>query len=268
MTVGSVLFSVLFYLLYLPYAQAAAAEFPDADRLASFFGLFWAGVTGLSFLVSVFFSNRLLRAVGATAVVLVLPVLYVGAFGITAIAAGFATLVAVRFVLGTWLQSAASPAWESLINVTPAGERDQVRAFLNGAPTQAGTALAGVVGLLGQQTLSTRQLAVVGLVVAAITVVVAWRIRATYITALLHALRVGRPVVFDAPVAGAAFLPDIGPTEARLLIDASLDPDPTRRRIAVWLLTGVATPEAAERLRASTDDPDPTVRATAAAALR
>ena len=46
MTLAAVLFSVLFFSLYLPWATAATERFPDAGDLAGFFGLFWAAMTG------------------------------------------------------------------------------------------------------------------------------------------------------------------------------------------------------------------------------
>src|SRR5205814_836221 len=60
MTVAGVLFSVLFYSLYLPFAQAATQRFADPAALAGFLGLFWAAVTAGAFLVSVLLANRLL----------------------------------------------------------------------------------------------------------------------------------------------------------------------------------------------------------------
>ena len=160
MTAAAVLFSVLFYSLYLPYAQAATARFPDPEELAGFFGVFWASVTAAAFLVSVLLTNRLLGWFGAAAMVLVLPILYAGGFGVLLVGSSFATLVGVRFGVTVWLQGVSSPAWETLVNVVPETRRDQVRAFLNGGPTQAGTAIAGIVTLVGQQAFSPR--AVIG----------------------------------------------------------------------------------------------------------
>ena len=82
MTAAAVLFSILYFSLYLPYARAATDHFPDADRLAGFLGLFGAGVTGAAFLVSMLLTNRLFGWFGVATMVLVLPVLYAGAFGI------------------------------------------------------------------------------------------------------------------------------------------------------------------------------------------
>lgn len=264
MTIASVLFSVLFYLLYLPYAQAAADRFPDADELAGFFGLFWAGVTFVALLVSLLLTNRLLGRFGVVAAVLVLPVLYVVAFGLVAVTSAFASLVAIRFVMGVWLQAVASPAWESLINVTPSVQRDRVRAFLNGGPTQIGTALAGVVGLVGGAALSGRALAVVGVVLAIVTVGVAWVIRGSYTAALVFALRVGRPVVFDQVVREAPIVLSDGGTKDALIAAAGSE-EAELRRVAVALLPR-DEPQARRIFSERIDDIDPRVAALAAAA--
>ena len=187
MTAAAVLFSVLYWSLYLPYARAATDHFPDADRLAGFFGLFGAGVTGVAFLVSMLLTNRLFGWFGVATMVLVLPVLYAGAFGILLLGSGFVTLVALRFAVGAWLQGVASPGWETLVNVVPENRRDQTRAFLNGGPTQVGTVIAGVVALVGRDVLTPRQFALIGLVAAALTVIATWSIRRSYVDALVDA---------------------------------------------------------------------------------
>jgi hypothetical protein len=156
MSVAAILFSVLFYSLYLPYAQAATGRFPDPDELAGFFGIFWAAVTAAAFLVSMLLTNRLLGWFGAAAMVLVLPFLYTGAFGVLLVNSTFAVLVAIRFAVNVWLQGVSNPAWETLVNITPEDRRDQTRAFLKGGATQLGTVIAGVVQLIGRGVLTPR----------------------------------------------------------------------------------------------------------------
>ena len=46
MSVGSVLFSLLFFSLYLPFSRAAVARYPRPDDLAGFLGLF-LGLIGI-----------------------------------------------------------------------------------------------------------------------------------------------------------------------------------------------------------------------------
>jgi hypothetical protein len=296
MTVGAVLFSVLFYVLYLPYARAAAEHFPDPAKLAGFFGLFWAAVTGAAFLVSTLAANRLFLWFGIAAMVIVPPVLYTTAFGLMLIESGFVTLVALRFALGTWLQGVAAPGWEALINVVPMSRRDQTRAFLNGGPTQVGTVIAGVLALVGQTALSLRQFALIGLVAAVLTIVAAIGVRRSYAGALADALRAGRPQVFERPsVRNAPIELSVDADSARVLAQSMRSQDTRERRLAFQLVAelpadarppevadGVedddamvrlasihaldaSTPTGRDKLLSMIDDPDPTVAAAAAA---
>jgi HEAT repeat protein len=268
MSIAAVLFSVLFYTLYFPYAGAAAAHFPDPAKLAGFFGLFWAASTAAAFLVSILVANRLFVWAGVAAMVIVLPVLYATAFGILLIESGFVTLVAIRFVTGTWLQGVSGPGWEAMVNVVPEGQRDQTRAFLNGGPAQVGVMIAGVLALVGQNALTVSQFALIGLGAAVLTIIAAVGIRRSYAGALVDALRTGRPHVFEpssirqAPIE----LPKDAESVA-VLSRAMRSPEVRERRLAVQLLAslpaGVRPPEVA----AGIDDEDPLVRLAAVRAL-
>ena len=105
MAAAAVLFSVLFYSLFLPFAQAASERFPNPEELAGFFGLLWAAIAGAAFLVSVLITNRLFAWLGVAAMVVVLPLLYAGSFGILLFESGFATVVLLRAVTGVWCRA-------------------------------------------------------------------------------------------------------------------------------------------------------------------
>ena len=267
MSVAAILISVLFYSLYLPYAQAATERFPDPDELAGFFGIFWAAVTAAAFLVSMLLTNRLLGWFGAAAMVLVLPFLYAGAFGVLLVNSTFAVLVAIRFAVNVWLQGVSNPAWETLVNVTPEDRRDQTRAFLKGGATQLGTVIAGVVQLIGRGVLTPRQLSVIGLVIALLTIAVVWRVGRSYTAALVAAIRAGRPRVFDAPVPNAPVAIRQDAQAVELAVAAMDDPDPRMRRLASELLASADVEQAAAALHVALGDPDALVRAQAVAAL-
>jgi len=267
MTLAAVLFSMLFYSLFLPWAAAAAAHYPTADGVAAFIGLFSAVTTGAAFLVSAGVTNRLFVRFGIALAMLVLPSLYVGAFGILLVTSTFAVLVGVRAVTGIWLQGVASPAWETLTNVVPSDRRDQVRTFLNGGPSEAGVAIAGVIALVGADVLTPRQLTTVGLVTALATLGVIWAIKRSYATALVDALRAGRPVFADEASRVAPFPLDDDAQAVDAVLRAVDDPSPSERRLATQLLAGLDDERARTRLRAAVDDADPGVAALAAAAL-
>jgi HEAT repeat protein len=267
MTVAAVLFSVLFYSLYLPYARAAAERFPDADDLAGFFGLFWAGVTGAAFVASMFAANRLIAWFGVAAMVIVLPVLYTAAFGVLLIASGFVTLVTLRFVIGLWLQGVASPAWETLNNVIPESTRDQTRAFLNGGPTQVGTVIAGVVALVGENALTPRQFALIGLIAAIATTLATVGIRRSYAGALADALRAGRPQVFEPSARSGPVPLDVDADAARVLEGALRSADVRERRLAYQAIADLPVDVRQDAILEGLGDVDPIVRLAAVRAL-
>jgi HEAT repeat protein len=268
MTVAAVFFSVLFYLLYLPYARAASERFPRAEELAGFFGLFWAGMTLSAFLVSVLVTNRLFAWLGVTAMVIALPILYTVAFGFLLLTSGFVMLVALRFALGTWLQGVASPGWETLTNVVPESRRDQTRAFLNGGPTQVGTVIAGLVAILGQNVLTRHQFAAVGLIAAVLTLVATIGIRRSHAGALAEALRAGRPQVFERPVARQAPIALVVDADsARVLSESMGSSDVRERRIAFQVLADLPAESRPHAVVDGVHDDDPIVRLAAIRAL-
>jgi Cyclic nucleotide-binding domain/HEAT repeats/TLC ATP/ADP transporter len=269
MALGAILFSLLFFSLYLPFSRAATTRFPDPDELAGFFGLFFGISTGLAFLLSMFLTNRLLSRFGVPTVMLVLPLLYALAFGVLTIDSSFAALAVFRFAQVAWLSGGASSAWEAVINTVPADRRDQIRAFLYGGPTQVGTVLAGVVALVGERALSPAALSAIGLVGALIATAAMLGVRRAYPRELVQALREGRPSVFDAPpVERDPFgLAAVDASAIEVAVAGLADPDVRVRRVSAHVLGDVEGPEVAAALAEGLHDDDPEVRATAARSL-
>lgn len=267
MTVASVLFSVLFYVLYLPYARAAAERFPNVEQLAGFFGLFWAAGTAAAFVVSLSATNRLFGWFGVAAMVVVLPFIYATAFAVLLVGSGFVLLVGLRFVTGVWLQAVAQPGWEALTNVVQERRRDQTRAFLNGGPMQIGTVLAGVLALIGQG-LTLRWLAAIGLVSAAVSILITVGIRRSYTGALIDALDDGRPNVFAAAAVHRAAVRVASDADSvRVLAGRLRSPDVRVRRLAYQLLADLPTAARPPALAVGLEDADPIVRLAAVRAL-
>jgi HEAT repeat protein len=269
LSLGAILFSLLFFSLYLPFSRAATARYPNPDDLAGFFGLFFALSTGLAFLMSLFVTNRLLARFGVPTVMLVLPVLYVATFGVLAILASFGALLVFRFAQVAWIQGGASSSWEAVVNTVPPDRRDQTRAFLYGGPTQVGTVLAGVIALVGERALSPSVLYGVGFACAVLATVAMFGVRRAYPRELVKALRQGRPNVFDAtPVGAEPFgLARADQSAVSIAVAALSDPDPHVRRVAAHVLGDMPTQEAIGGLVASLQDEDAVVRATAIRSL-
>ena len=82
---------------------------------------------------------------------------------------------------------------------------------------------AGIVTLVGQQALTTTQLSLIGLIVAGLTVWVAWRIRRSYTGALVDAPDRARP----------PFIPPLLPQFLNISITAL---GSSARRVLLWRL--------------------------------
>ena len=268
LALGSILFSLLFFSLYLPFSRAATARYPDPDELAGFFGVFFGLSTGVAFLLSLFVTNRLLSRFGVPMVLLVLPILYVAAFGVLSIDSSFAILAVFRFAQVAWMSGGAISSWEAVINTVPSDRRDQTRAFLYGGPTQVGTVLAGVIALVGT-SLSSTMLSSIGLACAVLATAAMIGVRRAYPRELVRALREGRPHVFDTdPVGTEPFglrLSDRSALTAAM--EALADPDPRVRRVSAQVLGGMDPDAATQPLLTCLHDDDADVRATAIASL-
>ncbi|MFN8597514.1 MAG: HEAT repeat domain-containing protein [Anaerolineae bacterium] len=263
---SGILFAILGYSLSLPYAKAAALEFPQPDQLAGFLGTFQGITTAVALIVSLLFANRLYARLGLMTARLGLPVIYLIGFSALMIAPVFPAIVAFRFMEQTWSQGISSAAYQAVFNVVPPSQREQTRAFIGAVPDQIGTLLAGLILAVGQQTLSASQLYSIGLITAAIIVVVVWQQKRAYAGALVESLRAGQPhVFFDEadPFGGLR-----GDAAALSTVLAGLSSTETAvRRVSIDILGQLPVPAATERLIGVLDDPDAEVRVAALRAL-
>jgi HEAT repeat protein/predicted MFS family arabinose efflux permease len=267
MSAGSLFTAFLFSLLYLPFVKAAAERYPDPDELAGFFGLFFALAMGTALVLSLLVTSRLLTKFGVPTVVLVLPLLYLVAFGVLAVAATFATLALFRFAQVAWRSGGAGSTWEALVNTIPAERRDRVRAFLTGVPTQLGTALAGVVALVGQRLEEPRVLYGAGAAGAVAAVASISRIREAYPHALVAALREGRPTVFGAGGGPQPAVLNADAVGLAVLEELLADHEVAARLLAAHALGDLDLPEATRALGRAVEDDDAEVRMAALASL-
>jgi len=246
-SVSAILFSVLFYSIALPFSKAATAQYVNEETLASFLGLFNALSTGGAFLASLFLANRLFARFGIIPMVLVLPIIYLLGFGTLAIYDIFAIIVAFRFIKMLWMNGVAVSGWQALFNPVPIERREQVRAFINGVPSQAGTFIAGAILLVGEQAFSPQQLYLIGFGAAVATCYFIWRAGSAYKLALVDSLRAGRPTLFMAeeePFGG--FQQDA--TTVDVALQDIQHTDPLVRRTAAEILGNLNEPRAKDAL--------------------
>ncbi|HKW78506.1 MAG TPA: hypothetical protein VJQ09_05345, partial [Candidatus Limnocylindria bacterium] len=195
LAVALVFFSLLYFSLALPFSRGARAAYPDAAQLASFLGLFNGVTTLAALLASLFVANRLYARVGVVNAIVAFAGVYLAGFAAIAASTAFAVLVAARFAQTVWLSGIADTAYQALFNPVPPERRDQIRAFMEGVPGQAGIALAGVA-LLAGDALDPRAVALGGVVASGFLVWLLLRARSAYGRALADALRAGRPQPF------------------------------------------------------------------------
>lgn len=267
LTIATVLFSVLYFSLTLPFTRAMRAELVDEDRIAAFLGLFNGATTTAALVLSLVVANRFFARFGIVNAVLIFTAIYLGGFAILGVAAGFTVLVAVRFAQMTWLTGIADPAYQAIFHPIPAERRDQTRAFMAGVPAQAGIALAGIVLFVGDRALEPWQLYLIGLVAAALTVAVLWRARSAYRGALADALRAGRPQPFLVERDPLGVLVQ-DPAAVGVALAGLTDTDVRTRRVSAEVMERIASAEHADALARAADDADEAVRAAALRGLR
>ncbi|MBK9602112.1 MAG: HEAT repeat domain-containing protein [Anaerolineales bacterium] len=259
---SAILFSVCYFSLALPFSRGATTQFPDADQLAGFLGLFQSITTIVALIASLFFANRLFARFGIMPMLLLFPIIYFVGFGILSLSAPFTILVSVRFMQMMWMQGIAGTAWQALFNVVPFEQRDQVRTFISGVPEQAGTFIAGLILVVGEQALNPQQLYLIGLAAAALLVYILWRASRAYANALVEALRAGQPQMFvseEEPFGG--FHTDAATVSAA--IKGMNDLDKTTRLVSIEILGSLSIPEVTNNLVTALADDDALIRSAA-----
>jgi HEAT repeat protein len=260
--IASVLFSILWFSLLLPFSRSATLQYPNTDTLASFFGVFQGLQTGLALVISLLITNRLFARFGVMNMLLVYPAIYFTGFAAMALFPIFPVIAGSRFLHMTWGQGVAEPAWYVSFNTIPAERRDQVRAFLQAVPGQAGIVMSGLILVIGDQALQPRQLYLDGLAAAALCMLVVWRAKKAYSGALAEALRSGRPQVFFAeeePFGG--FRQDAASQD--IIREGLQSPEPGIRRLSVEILGQLPGSPAISMLAEVLSDTDPEVRIAA-----
>ena len=263
---AAILFSVLYFSIALPFSRTITERFPREEELASFIGLFNGLSTAAAFGASLFLANRLFARIGIMMCILALPLIYLAGFGSLAIYPVFAIVIGFRFVQMLWLSGIADPAYQAMFNVVPPERRDQVRTFIGGVPEQAGTFIAGAILIIGEQTLAPQQLYFIGIFAAVLCTYVIFRARQGYNTALVDALRAGRPHLFfseEQPFGG--FRQDVAAVQTAM--NGLRDPDPAIRRVSAEILGHLSIPEATSTIVEGLSDSDSLVRAACLRAL-
>jgi HEAT repeat protein len=263
--IAYVLFAVLMFSVTFPFLRAMSGAFPDEADLAGALGLVSAGVTAMSFVVSVTLANRVYRRFGVATAALALPVVYLAGFGLWLVRFDLTTAIIVRVVLQVTQRGISNAAWSAFFNVVPAERRGQVLAFVDGVPGQVGTALSGIL-LLGAGALGQGNVLWLGFIGAALCTLVVFRARRGYGRSLVRTLRegLGEQVLEGGPgLSGLARDPHVASDLRR----AAASPRAGDRRLAADLLGRLGVRGGGDALVELAGDPDPAVRSAALSAL-
>jgi HEAT repeat protein len=264
--VSAVFFQALYFLLAFPFSRAVEAAHPVEDEMTAFLGIFRGATTGTALLVTLLVATRFNARYGLMAGFLTLAVFDLVGFSAMSIASPFAAIVAFRFLHEVWQTGITRTAWYALFNVVPPVRREQTRLFVNGVCLQAGVILVGITLLVGREFLHPQQLFIIGAVVAGLTLFAVFQARQAYLSALVDALRAGRPQVFsneEDPF--SSFQQDAA--AMNVAMTGLSDPDPAVRRVAADILSNLNVPEAAPSLVDALADGDVDVRIAALPAL-
>jgi hypothetical protein len=233
--VAYVLLAILGSSVTYPFLQAASGTFTTEAELATALGLLAASVTATSFVVSLLVANRVYARFGVAGAALVLPLVYLGGFGIWIVAFSMTTAALFRFTQQTTQRGLSNAAFSAFYNVVPSERRAQVLAFNDGVPGQVGTILSGLLLIAAGSVLARDQVFWLGAVTAVACTVVVIGIRRRYGTSLLQTLRAGLgEQVLEGGPGLAALTRD--PAVADALIQALTAPAPGVRRMAATLL--------------------------------
>jgi HEAT repeat protein len=263
---AAVFYGILYFVLLFPFSREAALQFPDADTLAGFLGLFQGSAMAAGFLLSLLAANRLFARIGFVPSIWILAIIYLIGFTAVSLSPAFHGLIAFRFFQLSWHLGIAVSAYQAVFNIVPPKQREQTRMFVTGIARQLGISIAGGVLVVVRLFFPLQTAYFAGAGCAAAAVVIVLIAGKTYRQALFEALRAGRPDVFvqgEQPFGGFR-RDDQAASVALAGISAE---DPHVRRISAEILGSLRLPEATDALVAALEDPEGEVRAAVLAAL-
>lgn len=300
LALGTTLVYLIYWISWLPYIKVSTDAYPNnADALAGFLGLVSGAAVTVSFLLSLFVVNRLFSRFGVRNMLLVMPITNLIGFLLMSLNFSFAPVIFARFSQLTVFLGVRGAADPTLYNLVPGEVQETARGFIQGFCQQLAFVLAGLCMLLGA-ALGIPVVLWIGLVLCVIYLYVSWRERNLYRTALVQLLRQGQQEFFDqqgeneavfgvnidddavhVAISGlrdnaegtrrlsAELLGKLGAPEgvAPLLKVLISDSSPEVRRAAIISLTELGSPEVMMNIANALQDPDPGVRASAAAGL-
>ncbi len=171
-------------LVEFEFSSLAIAAIPDPDELAAFFGFWFSTFNVVSLLLQLLATRRVVGTYGVGSSLFVLPAgIFVGSLLLL-----MAPVLWVGIFIKLWdvslKQSIHKSAFELLALPIPSGIKGQTKSFIDVFVDLAATGIAGLllIFLINGLNLSVRWVGLLTLVIVALWVLVALRVRKSYIT--------------------------------------------------------------------------------------
>ncbi len=165
---------IVFYAIDNIFFDRVAARYAGADELTSFLGLFFAAISFVTLLATIFLTGRILRRFGVGVTILVLPALLTAATAAIAasgvLSAGTAVLfwlaATARLFAGTFLYATDVPATNILYQPLPPRQRIQIQTISEGIVFPVSVGVAGLLLLLLRNVLELDVFELAGVLLA------------------------------------------------------------------------------------------------------
>lgn len=272
--------AALYFLLFVVilgqqygFYSVVKERFGQAERIASFLGVFTGISMGATFLLQATAAGRVLRRFGSTRALFAAPATLIVVFAASALAGAspgagpnaifWTAVIGVGMRLAVF-DSFFSPNFQVFFSSLPRSIRGRGKLTLEGVVKPAAIACASLLLMVAAPRLSFAGLMGVFGGVSVVMAVVTWRLRRVYTTSLtrylggLHTAGAGLPDLAD--IAGdQALIASIG---------AMLETEPFETQsYLIEILAASETVEAIDLLRGLLGSPDPRLRSRVASAL-
>ena len=183
----------LYFVMEYQYFTKAQQAFPNESELTSFYGMMVVLLFIAAFILQLI-STKLMDKLGATNTILLISIIFVACFGLTSLFID-QSMALVMVAIGysftyLLLYYFAEPSYQFFFKMVPLQHRDGYRYTAQGIASSAGILLGSGISLLHSQwQVSLTLQAIIGLVLAAILVVIAWAAKSLYIKELIANLQ-------------------------------------------------------------------------------
>ncbi len=167
------------------FSAVATAQFPNADQLTAFFGLWLSNLNVLSLMIQLFVTRRVVGLIGVGVSLFFLPMIIALGSVLILIHPALWTAICLKVGDGSMKNSVNKAALELMVLPVPAEVKNQAKTFIDVIVDSAATGMGGLLllGISAVYGLSVRPAAVLTIGLIGIWIVLIQRIRKEYVDA-------------------------------------------------------------------------------------